>query len=57
MEKLTLALEPEAAALFVKHVPIEKKSKGDTGDFFKSFGSGAKYLVCDAGGWYYKMSC
>ncbi|XP_056014931.1 heat shock 70 kDa protein 12B-like isoform X2 [Ostrea edulis] len=41
-DRLKIALEPEAAALFCKYLPIEKR--GDT------FQPGSKYMVIDAGG-------
>ncbi|XP_069130594.1 heat shock 70 kDa protein 12B-like [Argopecten irradians] len=42
---LRIALEPEAASLYCKHLPMEK---GQTG--ISSFSAGSKYLVLDAGG-------
>lgn len=47
---LTIALEPEAAALYVKHLPIEKRVDGKEGDVFQTFSPGSKYIVVDAGG-------
>lgn len=47
---LTIALEPEAAALFVKHLPVERKVDGKRGDGFKTFAPGSSYIVVDAGG-------
>ncbi|XP_056000508.1 heat shock 70 kDa protein 12A-like [Ostrea edulis] len=47
---LTIALEPEAAALFVKHVPVERRVDGKAGDGFQTFSPGSKYIVVDAGG-------
>ncbi|XP_061186444.1 heat shock 70 kDa protein 12A-like [Saccostrea echinata] len=49
-EMLTIALEPEAAALFVKHLPVEKKIDGKEGESFQTFAPGSKYIVVDAGG-------
>lgn len=49
---LTIALEPEAAALFVKHIPVEKRVDGNDGEIFQAFASGSKYIVVDAGGLY-----
>ncbi|XP_022297241.2 heat shock 70 kDa protein 12A-like [Crassostrea virginica] len=43
---LTIALEPEAAALFVKHIQLKEKG----GDLFQTFAPGSKYIVVDAGG-------
>lgn len=47
---LTIALEPEAAALYVKHLPVERSVDGKKGDVFQTFSSGSKYIVVDAGG-------
>jgi hypothetical protein len=47
---LTIALEPEAAALFVKHVPVYRRTVGKAGDGFHAFSPGSKYIVVDAGG-------
>lgn len=47
---LTIALEPEVAALFVKYVPVDKRVDGKVGEGFKTFASGSKYIVIDAGG-------
>lgn len=49
-EMLTIALEPEAAALYVKHLPVERRVGGQEGDEFQTFSSGSKYIVVDAGG-------
>ncbi|KAJ8298343.1 hypothetical protein KUTeg_024874 [Tegillarca granosa] len=46
-DHLLIALEPEAASMFCKHVPVEKMCS-ETG--FASFAPGSKYLVLDAGG-------
>lgn len=47
---LTIALEPEAAALYVKHLPVERRVDGQEGDVFQTFSPGSKYIVVDAGG-------
>lgn len=47
---LTIVLEPEAAATFVKHLPVERRVDGQEGDVFQTFSSGSKYIVVDAGG-------
>lgn len=47
---LTIALEPEAAALYVKHLPVDKRIDGKEGDMFQTFSPGSKYIVVDAGG-------
>ena len=47
-QNLSLALEPEAASLYCKYLPVERiggSSKGVT-----CFRAGSKYLVLDAGG-------
>jgi hypothetical protein len=49
MEKLTIALEPEAASLFCRHLPVEK-SLGRHKVSLAKFQAGKKYLVLDAGG-------
>lgn len=49
-EMLTIALEPEAAALYVKHLPVERRVNGQEGDEFQTFSPGSKYIVVDAGG-------
>ena len=49
---LTIALEPEAAAIFVKHLPVDRRFDGEGGDLFKTFAPGSKYIVVDAGGMY-----
>ena len=43
-------MEPEAAAMYVKHLPVEKRLEGELGDVFKTFSPGSKYIVVDAGG-------
>ncbi|KAH3836420.1 heat shock 70 kDa protein 12A-like [Dreissena polymorpha] len=45
-DKLTLALEPEAASLNCRHITVQKV--GDTN--ISKFQPGKKYLVLDAGG-------
>lgn len=47
---LTIALEPEAAALYVKHLPVEKRIDGKGCDGLQTFSPGSKYIVVDAGG-------
>lgn len=49
-DMLTIALEPEAAALYVKHLPVERRVDGKRGDEFHTFSPGSKYIVVDAGG-------
>jgi hypothetical protein len=45
---LTIALEPEAASLYCRHLPVEKCGSGKTS--LATFGPGKRYLVLDAGG-------
>ncbi|XP_053400546.1 heat shock 70 kDa protein 12A-like [Mercenaria mercenaria] len=45
--KLLIALEPEAASLFCRHLQVQK---GDEDMSLASFKSGTKYIVVDAGG-------
>lgn len=48
-----IALEPEAASLFCKYLPIEKLQGSEGG--IGAFKPGSRYLVLDAGGkqgWY-----
>nr|XP_022299846.1 heat shock 70 kDa protein 12A-like [Crassostrea virginica] len=47
---LTIALEPEAAALFVKHLSVDRQLHGKCGDLIRTFAPGSKYIVVDAGG-------
>nr|XP_022297405.1 heat shock 70 kDa protein 12A-like [Crassostrea virginica] len=49
-EILTIALEPEAAAMYVKHLPVERRLEGEGGDLLRTFVPGSKYIVVDAGG-------
>ncbi|VDI76900.1 Hypothetical predicted protein [Mytilus galloprovincialis] len=48
-EKLTLALEPEAAALYCKYSEIQKRTTGKNSKL-GSFDTGAKFVVVDLGG-------
>lgn len=50
---LTIALEPEAAALYVKHLPVEGRVDSIEGDVFQTYSPGSKYIVVDAGGLLY----
>lgn len=47
---LTIALEPEAAALYVKHLPVEKRLDTNKEMVLQAFAPGSKYIVVDAGG-------
>ncbi|XP_053399659.1 heat shock 70 kDa protein 12A-like [Mercenaria mercenaria] len=47
-DMLTIALEPEAASLYCRHLPVEKCGSDKTS--LAKFGPGKRYLVLDAGG-------
>lgn len=49
-EMLTIALEPEAAALYIKHIPIEKRVDESKEGVLQVFCPGTKYIIVDAGG-------
>jgi len=44
-----LALEPEAASIYCKHLPVERLVSGDK-SALGAFSPGTKYLILDAGG-------
>ncbi|XP_053376516.1 heat shock 70 kDa protein 12B-like [Mercenaria mercenaria] len=48
-DKLSIALEPEAASLFCRHLSVDKRVD-TTGIAIASFAAGTKYMVLDAGG-------
>lgn len=48
-DMLTIALEPEAAALYVKHLPVEKRVDGKKRRMFSSFCSWFKIHRCRRG--------
>ncbi|XP_033725847.1 heat shock 70 kDa protein 12B-like [Pecten maximus] len=48
--QLLLVLEPEAASILCKHMPVSKLVDGDREDKIESFRVGCKYMVVDAGG-------
>lgn len=50
-ERLTLALEPEAAALCCKNLELRKVKDGEKASL-QSFQTGARFLVVDLGGKY-----
>jgi len=50
-ELLTLAYEPEAAAIYCKELTVQKK-EGAEGSNLQSFESGQQFLVLDCGGRY-----
>lgn len=45
-DKLTIALEPEAASIFVRHLPVSKKGCVE----ISTMEAGTQYVVLDAGG-------
>ena len=51
-EHLSVALEPEAASLYCRLLPVQKMAKGATGgaSSLSAFKPGAKYMILDAGG-------
>ncbi|KAH3890513.1 heat shock 70 kDa protein 12A-like [Dreissena polymorpha] len=49
-ENLSLALEPEAAALYCRYLPMEKVVDSAGKASIESFAPGKRYLVLDAGG-------
>lgn len=46
---LLIALEPEAASIFVQYLPMERNTNG-----FGMTKEGTKYMVVDIGGTYYQ---
>ncbi|XP_045207711.2 heat shock 70 kDa protein 12B-like [Mercenaria mercenaria] len=48
-ERLTIVLEPEAASLYCRHLPIEAMLSGDN-LLISELPTGSKYMVLDAGG-------
>ena len=48
-DQLMIALEPEAASLYCKYLPLEKFEESD-GPGLDAFSPGWRYLVLDAGG-------
>lgn len=52
-DRLSIALEPEAAALYCRFLPVEKltgSSQGEEISQLKTFSPGAQYLIVDLGG-------
>jgi hypothetical protein len=49
--KLSIALEPEAASIFCRHLSVEKRID-TTNVCIASFPAGTRYMVLDAGGIY-----
>ena len=54
-DDLAIALEPEAASLYIRKLQVQTAGKG--GDVHTtSFDSGSRYMVIDAGGnWCYSL--
>lgn len=50
-QQLTLAYEPEAAAVFCKESKIKKKQKAGQKAELLSLGAGSKFMIVDLGGW------
>jgi hypothetical protein len=44
-DNLIIALEPEAASMFCKYMPVEKGT-----DSLQTFKPGSKYIILDCGG-------
>lgn len=53
-DNLTIALEPEAASMYCKKVPLEKLSGPESE--FQIFSPGNQYLILDAGGMYFRKN-
>jgi hypothetical protein len=51
-EHLLIALEPEAASLCCRHLPMKTIGAGSCN--FETFAPGSKYVVFDAGGKFYE---
>ncbi|XP_053374853.1 heat shock 70 kDa protein 12A-like [Mercenaria mercenaria] len=49
-KKLRICLEPEAASIYCRHLPVSKSSAKGEKSSFAQFSTGTKYLVLDAGG-------
>ncbi|XP_069129241.1 heat shock 70 kDa protein 12A-like [Argopecten irradians] len=49
-DKLLLALEPEAAAMYCKHIHVNVSADWDGSKTLSNFRPGTKYMVVDAGG-------
>ncbi|KAL5012749.1 hypothetical protein ScPMuIL_011300 [Solemya velum] len=48
-DALEIALEPEAASIYCRHIPLQRTEKGGKVSV-ETFSPGSKYLVLDAGG-------
>ncbi|XP_062620275.1 heat shock 70 kDa protein 12A-like [Saccostrea cucullata] len=49
-DQLLIALEPEVASLYCKHLPVDKLQHEVGVQGFEAFSKGSKYLVLDCGG-------
>ncbi|XP_071125378.1 heat shock 70 kDa protein 12A-like [Mytilus edulis] len=49
-EQLTLALEPEAASVFIKHMNVNVQRAQDEGPTLSPYDPGTRYMVLDLGG-------
>lgn len=49
-DQLTLALEPEAASLYCRKVPVSVETTKDGGKVIAAMQKGSKYIVFDQGG-------
>lgn len=49
-EQLTLALEPEAASVFIKHMNVNVQRDSDEGPCLSPYGPETRYMVLDLGG-------
>jgi hypothetical protein len=52
--RLTLVLEPEAAAVCCKHLELQKSNTGQEA-LLGVYEPGSQFLVCDLGGKYYSV--
>ncbi|KAL5011725.1 hypothetical protein ScPMuIL_010276 [Solemya velum] len=48
-DSLTIALEPEAASIYCRHIPLQRGERNKK-SHLETFNPGSKYLVLDAGG-------
>lgn len=49
-DQLKLALEPEAASVYCKSIPMERRQHDSQGDTLGPFSPHTRYLVLDLGG-------
>jgi hypothetical protein len=47
---LTIVLEPEAAAMHVKYISVERGLDENGREELQTFGPGSEYIIVDAGG-------